>query len=126
METAQFYGWVTNHFVKRIPPIRPIGLLIDGHGSNIDYHLSLFCAGEGILLFRLPLHTSHAIKPTAHGFFAAFKANFSKEVGKFTLEYPGISITKRTFPTIFSKANEVSCRVEVVKSSFRTTGIWRQ
>ena len=75
METAQFYGWVSNHFVKRIPPIRPIVLLIDGHGSHIDYHPSLFCAGEGILLFRLPPHTSHEIQPTDREFFAAFKVN---------------------------------------------------
>ena len=35
-----------------------------------------------------------------------------------------MAITKRTFPTIFTKSYEISCSVEVVKSSFRTTGIW--
>ena len=50
METSQFYGWITNHFVKRIPPIRPIVLLIDGHGSHIDYHTSQFCSENSILV----------------------------------------------------------------------------
>ena len=124
METSQFYGWLTNHFIKRIPPLRPVVLLIDGHGSHIDFHLSKFCAENDILLFRLPPHTSHAIQPTDRGYFATFKANFSKEVGKFTVQHPGVSITKRTFPTIFTRSYEISCSAEVVKSSFRTTGIW--
>ena len=124
METSQFYAWLSNHFVKRIPPIRPVVLLIDGHASHIDYHTSLFCANNGIYLFRFPPHTSHALQPTDRGFFSVFKSNFSKEVAKFSLEHPGVTITKRTFPTIFSRAYDVSCSADTVKSSFRTTGIW--
>ena len=105
--------------------LRHVVVLIDGHGSNIKYHLSQFCAENEIVLFRLPPHTtSHAIQPTDRSYFATFKANFSKEVGTFTLEHPGMAITKWTFPTIFTKSYEISCSVEVVKSSFRTTGIW--
>ena len=60
------------------------------------------------------------------GFFGAFKHNFSKELAKFTVQYPGISITKRQFPFIFTKAYELSCKMETVKSSFQNlaTGIW--
>ena len=124
METSQFYGWLTNHFVKRIPPIRPIVLLIDGHASHIDYHTSLFCSENGILLFRFPPHTSYALQPTDRGYFGVFKSNFSKEVAKFTVQYPSVSITKRTFPRIFKNAYEISCSVETIKSSFRATGTW--
>ena len=124
METAQFYGWLTNHFVKRIPPVRPVVLLIDGHSSHIDYHTTLFCHENQIHLFRFPPHTSHALQPTDRGYFGSFKSNFSKEVAKFTVEHPGASITKRTFPTIFMKAFEITCRAVIVTASFRATGIW--
>ena len=79
---------------------------------------------DQICLFRLPPHTSHALQPTDRGYFGAFKHNFSKEVAKFTVEYPGVSITKRQFPVIFTKAYELSCKMDTVMSSFRTTGIW--
>ena len=124
METPQFYGWLTNHFVKRIPPLRPVVLLIDGHNSNIDYHTSIFCADNQIHLFRFPPHTSNEIQPTDRGYFGSFKSSCSKEVAKFTVEHPGASISKRTFPTIFMKAYEATCRADLVKSSFRTTGTW--
>ena len=124
METPQFYGWLTNHFCKRISPIRPVVLLIDGHNSHIDYHTSLFSAENQIHLFRFPPHTSHAVQPTDRGYFGSFKASFQKDVAKFTVEYPGASVTKRTFPTIFMKAFDATCRADIVKSSFRVTGIW--
>ena len=110
---------------KKIPPLRPVVLLIDGHGSHIDYYVRQFCAENQILLFRFPPHTSHAVQPTDRGFFGAFKHNFWKEPAKFTVQYPGVSITKRQFPFIFTKAYEISCKMETVKSSFWATGIWR-
>ena len=124
METSQFYAWLSNHFVKKIPPLRPIVLLVDGHGSHIDYYVSNFCMENQIHLFRLPPHTSHALQPTDRGFFGAFKHNFAKEVAKFTVQYPGVAITKRQLPTIFTNAYELSCKMDTVISSFRTTGIW--
>ena len=53
-----------------------------------------------------------------------FKSNFSKEVAKFTVQYPSVSITKRTFPSFLKNAYEISCSVETIKSSFRATGTW--
>ena len=57
IDTEQCYVWITNHFVKKIPPLRPIVLSIDGHGSHIDYYVSQFCAENQVLLFRFPPHT---------------------------------------------------------------------
>ena len=123
METSHFYAWLTNHFVKKIPPIRPVALLLDGHSSHIDYYVVQFCADNNILLFRLPSHSSHAVQPAERGFFGSFKSNFAKEVASFSVQYPGVSITKRTFPLIFIKAFEKTCRADVVKGSFRVSGI---
>ena len=51
METSQFYAWLTNHFIKNIPPIRPVVLFLDGHSSHIGHYVVQFCANNNILLF---------------------------------------------------------------------------
>ena len=124
MDTKQFYPWITTHFVKKIPPLRPVVLLIDGHGSHIDCYSSQFYGENQILLFRFPPHTSYAVEPTDKGFFGAFKRNFSKELAKLTVQYPSVSITKQQFHFIFTRAYEISCKMETVTSSFWVTGIW--
>ena len=43
---------------------------------------------------------------------------------KFTVQYPGVSVTKRTFSGIFTKAYEQSCCADIVKGSFQVSGIW--
>ena len=106
IETSQFYTWLTNHFVNYIPTLRPIVMLLDGHSSHIDFYVVEFCAANGILLFHLPLHSPHALQPTDRGFFLSFKSTFSKEVAKFVMQYPGVSVTKQTFSAIFRKAYE--------------------
>ena len=78
IETSQFYAWLTNHFVKYIPPMHPIVMLLDGHSSHIDFYVVEFCAANGILLFCLPPHWSYALQPADRGVFGSFKSNFSK------------------------------------------------
>ena len=99
-------------------------MLLDGHSSHIHFYVAEFCAANGILLFRLPLHSSHALQPADRGFFGSFKSSFSKEVTKFTVQYPGVSATKRTFSWTFTKAYQQSCCADVIKGSFRVSGVW--
>ena len=40
------------------------------------------------------------------------------------MQYPGVSVTNRTFSGIFTKAYEQSCHADMVKGSFRVSGIW--
>ena len=58
ISTELFYGWLANHFSKRVS-IHPIVLLVDGHSSHIDLHISKFCKENDILSFCLPPHSSH-------------------------------------------------------------------
>ena len=124
METYHFYAWITNHFINQIPPKRPMLLLIDGHVSHIDYNTTLFCKENGILLFRLPPHTSHVMQPADRGFFNIFKEEWKKACTRFTFENPGIVVTKRTFSRVFVTAFERSARPDVVKAAFKCSGIW--
>ena len=67
-----------NHFVQQIPSRRPVGLLINGHLSHVDYNTSLFCSHNPILLFRLPPHTSHVMQLADRWFFNVFKGEWKK------------------------------------------------
>ena len=71
IETSQFYAWLTNHFVKYIPPLRSIAILFDGHSSHIYFYIVEFCAANGILLFHLPPYSLHALQPADRGFFGS-------------------------------------------------------
>ena len=124
IDLEQFYTWMTNHFVTHIPPRRPIVVLSDGHSSHIDLYVIDFCANNGIFLFRLPPHSFHTLQPADRRFFGTFKSNFSKEVAKFSVQHPGVSVTKRTFSGIFTKAFEQTCRADIIKGSFRVSGMW--
>ena len=124
METYHFYAWMTNHFAKRIPPMRPVVLLIDGHISHIDYNTTVFCKENDILLFRLPPHTSHVIQPADRGFFNVCKNEWEKSCSRFSFENPGVVVNKRTFAQVFMEAFDKTARPDVVKSSFRCSGIW--
>eukprot|EP00112_Aurelia_sp_Birch-Aquarium-sp1_P022928 Seg664.1 transcript_id=Seg664.1/GoldUCD/mRNA.D3Y31 product="Jerky protein-like-like" protein_id=Seg664.1/GoldUCD/D3Y31 len=124
MEIYHFFAWVANHFVKRIPPIRPVLLLIDGHVSHIDFHTTMFCKENQILLFRLPPHTSHVMQPADRGFFNVFKGEWRKTCSKFSFENPGVVVSKRTFSRVFVEAFDRTARPDIVKSSFRCSGIW--
>jgi hypothetical protein len=73
MTQELFNGWLTNHFVRSIPPTRPVVLLVDGHSSHINLETSLFCKANDILLFCLPPHSSHITQPLDVGVFAPLK-----------------------------------------------------
>ena len=61
--TEFFYDWLANHFILRIPPSRPVVLLVDCHSTHIDLETSKLCKEQGILLCFLPKHSSHITQP---------------------------------------------------------------
>ena len=83
METSQFYAWLTNHFVKNIPPVRLVVLLLDGHSSHIDYYVVQFCADNNILLFCLPTHSSHTVQIAYRGFLDRSNQTLLKKLHHF-------------------------------------------
>lgn len=60
MDSELFYGWLTSHFTAWIPPARPVALILDGHSSHINLQTARFARDNGILLYCLPPHTTHA------------------------------------------------------------------
>ena len=125
IDSTHFYGWLTNHFVKNIPPLRPVVLLMDGHSSHINYHVTSFCDKDEVKPYRLQQHSSQGTQPTDDRFFGNFKINYGNEVTKWTNDHPEIPFSKRTFVHVFVPAfDSVKNRADTVINSFKHTGIW--
>ena len=95
MTTQFFYGWLTNHFIKQIPPEHPVLLLVNGHSTHIDVEVSKLCSQNGILLYCLPPHSSHVLQPLDVGFFSSLKKNWQK--AEYLIKNIGAVVTKDTF-----------------------------
>ena len=86
MDSELFYGWLSEHFARSIPPARPVVLLLDGHSSHINLEAAKFAVKNGILLYCLPPHTKHALQPCDVGLFKPMKASWNKHVSRSILE----------------------------------------
>ena len=50
-------------FVQMIPPLRPVLLVLDGHGSHITIDVIEYARSNEVYLLCLPSHTSHILQP---------------------------------------------------------------
>ena len=65
-------------------------MLTDGHKSHMTLDVIDTCCDNGVILFCLPPHTTHALQPLDVAVFKSLKDNFSKAVR-------GMSFTKNFF-----------------------------
>ena len=122
ISTELFYGWIANHFAKRVT-IRPVVLLVDGHSSHIDVHTSIFCKENSILLYCLPLHSSQLTKPLDVSFFKPLKSAWGKACSNYCTSNPGYHVTKHEFSQIFRDVWVSSTRMSTIVSGFREDGL---
>ena len=60
IDTDLFVSWVKKIFLKDVVSQRPVLLLVDGHKSHINLDVIYLCQQNGIILFCLPPHMTHA------------------------------------------------------------------
>ena len=114
ISTELFYGWLANHFAKKII-VRPIVLLVDSHRSHTD---SRFCRENQILLFCLPPHSSHLLQPLDVGFFWSLKAAWSKACSGFRASNLGVPVSRESFAQVFREAWIASVNMSVLINAF--------
>ena len=85
-----FYEWF-KMFAEMIPPLRPVLLVLDGHGSHITIDVIEYARSKEIHLLCLPSHTSHILQPLDVGVFKSFKSFFSKACRQYMAKNPGRS-----------------------------------
>ena len=118
-----FYYWLTELFVKQIPPARPVMLLVDGHSSHYEPESIRAAAEQGIIVFCLPPHSTHVAQPLDVSFFHPLKVYWSEACHTFMQENPGCVVTKYQFSRLFSKAWYKAIQPQNLISGFTKTGI---
>lgn len=102
----------------------PVLLYLDGHSSHLSYDVAKYCKENGIILYCLPPHSSHAMQPLDVGFFGPLKNKWHKELQEWHFQNPGIPFVKGCFPGLFRKVWEESSDTEKAKHGFLRAGIF--
>ena len=123
MDLELFYGWLSNHFTTWIPPARPVVLIVDGHSSHINLQTACFARENGILLYCLPPHTTHALQPCDVGVFGPIKKSWNKCVPRYVCDHSGEAVDKAKFARVFKGAWEDAIKISTIVNSFKTSGI---
>lgn len=125
MSKETFFHWVKSVFFKILPALEIRGkvVLILDHTSHINYETSKFCKENGIVLFCLPPHTTHVLKPLDIGYFGPFKKFWRKSVSSFTNK-SGSPIDKDTFAKVFTQAYLQAANMKTCINAFRATGLF--
>lgn len=84
-----FYYWMTELFVKQIPPAHPVT-----HYEPVTIRAA---SEQGIVVFCLPPHCTHVAQPLDVSFFHPLKVNWSEACHIFMQENPGCVVTKYQF-----------------------------
>lgn len=92
-----FCHWLSDLFLKHIPPQRPVLLLLDGHSTHFTPYAVHLAASEGVTIMCLPPHTTHAAQPLDVSFFGPLKKHWSSVCHTFMAENPGKVVTKFSF-----------------------------
>ena len=121
-----FFHWLNNHFVKFIPPTRPVLLLLDGHSTHFTPEAIQAAKKQGIGIIALPPHTTHQAQPldVDVSFFKSLKSHWSNVCHAYMSENDGHVVTKFQFNNLFSKAWYLAVKPETIMNGFRKTGVY--
>lgn len=97
-------------------------LILDGHNSHTTYELCAFAEKHRIIIICLPPHTTHHLQPCDVGVFGPLAGTWKTEVNLASAQY--IEIRKQNLLKYYSHARVKALSPEMIRSSFRTTGIW--
>ena len=118
-----FYYWLTELFVKQIPPARPVMLLVDGHSSHYEPVTIRAAAEQGIVIFCLPPHSTHVAQPLDVSFFRPLKVYWSEACHTYMQSNPGCVVTKYQFSKLFAEAWHKAIRPQNLMAGFAKTGV---
>ena len=123
INTDRFLQWF-GFFLRNIPPVRPVLLVMDGHGSHVSIELIELARTNDVHLLCLPAHTTHILQPLDVGVFKSFKSNFSKACSKYLAANPGRVITNDKLASLVAEAWPHSFTPLNIMSGFKKCGVF--
>ena len=118
-----FDGWYEEVFLKLIPAVRPILLLLDGHSTHYNPVTIKRAASDNVIIFCLPPNTTHLMQPLDQVCFSVLKKCWNEECLKYTQLNPGKVVTRTNFSQVFQSAWAKAMTISNITASFKTTGI---
>ncbi len=97
-------------------------LILDGYNSHYSYKFEYYCKKNNIIIFYIPLHSSHLLQPLDIGCFNILKQSYGKEVENFIRSYIN-HIIKLDFFAYFHTTFFVTFNKENIRISFRDTNL---
>ena len=124
IDSELFVMWLKKVFLKFAVTHRPILLLMDGHKSHLTLDAVDICQKNGVILFCLPLHTTHALQLLDVAVFKSLKDHFSKAVQALSFTKKNFIVTKREFSRVLKGPFEQAFSIPNIKVGFAKAGIY--
>ena len=122
MDMDLLENWLSLHFLRYAPPVRPLLLLMDGHSSHCSPTAVHFAAEHEIILLTLPPNTTHVTQPLDKGCFGPLKAAWRDVCQGYITKNRGKVVTRMSFSPLFSAAWKKSMTMHNILSAFKVTG----
>lgn len=116
--------WFNHLFLKSIPPVRPVLLLMDGHSTHYCPETIKEAAKQQIVMFTLPPNTTHLSQPLDKGCFSALKMKWREVCHEYMIKNPGKVVSRFCFSSLFRKAWNSAMSAGNVQAGFETTGVY--
>ena len=117
--------WLKNVFQRHTSHQRRRLLIVDGHSSHVNMQFIDLCDQLNILLLILPAHSTHRLQPLDVSLFAPLASYYTTALNDLTCtSLSMVSMTKRSFFSIFWKAWGQAFTSQNIQSGWRKTGIW--
>jgi len=100
-------------------------LIVDGHSSHVNMAFINAVDKLRIILLVFPPHTTHQLQPLDVALFSPLSNAYSTEMTRITHGGQGwVSMTKRSFWSVFKVAWDCSFTSKNIEKAFEATGIW--
>lgn len=121
-----FQTYLKEHFLKHVPTYTdwPLLLLYDGHCSHVPVPLLEWAKEQNIIMYMLPAHTTHPLRPLDVGVFKHFKVAYNNECRRFHQTNPTQILRHQDLCRLTANAMTRAMTPRKVVAGFRRTGIF--
>ena len=127
-DTLTCHKWFEETFIpqataRRDDPDDPIVLIIDGHESHKSDEILGLAVKHNISLYILPPHTTHRLQPLDVGIFGPLQRRWQERCNE-VINDTGNEITKSEFIREYMGVHNKVFTGELIRSAWKTSGIW--
>ncbi|XP_015117614.1 uncharacterized protein LOC107041532 [Diachasma alloeum] len=118
-----FIRWLEQTFFPNLTGPKNL-LILDGHGSHMQYAALELCRQHDVTVVCLPSHMTHKLQPLDVSFFGTFKAKFKDACNKGFKTHQGQRLTRYQMGGIIKRAWDQTAIPSTASAGFRATGIF--